>query len=486
METSATVLLLDDEVRSVESMARILSEEFAVHMAYSAAEALQILTQTSVHVILADQRMPEMTGVEFLTQVRRDYPDIVRMIISGYTDAEDIIQGVNDAGIYQYISKPWHPDNLLLTVRNAVCLHQLQRENELLSLELKASADSLQVHTQRQRQRLQQSFRTNNIIRAADSPLNHALQLVEKVAPHDVSVLLTGESGTGKELFARALHYNSQRANRAFIVENCGALPDELLESELFGHKRGAFTGAIADHSGLFAQAHQGTIFLDEIGETSPAFQVKLLRVLQDGSFRPLGGSQRKHVNVRVISATNRNLLDEVRAGRFREDLYYRLAGMTIQLPALRERRMDIAPLASHLLQQASRRMGKSVEGFCTATLAALQAYDWPGNVRELQNEVQRMLVMAQGSSLGLPTLSTHIANAVRELNEADLAATIPLVTASGGSLKAQVERLEAQVIRSILQQYQGNKSRAAEALGLSRVGLRNKLERYGITETDD
>lgn len=478
------VLLVDDEIRSVESMARILSEEFDVHMAYSAATALALLEHEPVQAILADQRMPEMTGVEFLTRVRRDYPDIVRMIISGYTDAEDIIQGVNAAGIYQYISKPWHPDNLLLTVRNAIHLHQLQHENELLSLELRASAHSLQEHARQQRQRLQQTFRTDNIVRAPDSPLNHALQLVEKVAPHDVSVLLTGESGTGKELFARALHYNSRRADKPFIIENCGALPDALLESELFGHKRGAFTGAVADHSGLFEQAHEGAIFLDEIGETSPAFQVKLLRVLQDGSFRPVGGSQRRHVNVRVIAATNRNLFEEVQAGRFREDLYYRLAGMTIDLPPLRERRMDIPPLASWLLQQHSHRMGKLVEGFSSEAMQALQAYDWPGNVRELHNEVQRMLVMAQGRLLDASTFSPHISGMMQHngFHPKQGSFTPPLDNLAG-TLKDQVEWLETHIIRAAISRHHGNKSRAAEELGLSRVGLRNKLDRYGIAE---
>lgn len=480
-----SVLLLDDEIRSIESMARILSEEFEVRTASSATQAFEVLKAEPVQIILADQRMPEMTGVEFLTLVRAAYPDIVRMIISGYTDAEDIIAGVNTAGIYQYISKPWHPDNLLLTVRNAARLYQLQRENELLSLELKISGQSLQEHNQHQRRRLQSTFHLDNIIRAPDSGLNTALQLVEKVAPYDVSVLITGESGTGKELFARALHYNSHRADKAFVVENCGALPDPLLESELFGHKRGAFTGAIADHLGLFEQAHQGTIFLDEIGETSPAFQIKLLRVLQDGSFRPVGSSQRRYANIRVLAATNRNLQEEVRAGRFREDLYYRLAGMTIQLPPLRERRMDISPLAHHLLQRVSQQMGKLARGFSPEVLQALQRYDWPGNVRELHNEVQRMLVMAAGQWLDGDSLSPHIHLATQAsalCGVASLSRPLPDTDISG-TLKERVETLEIQIVRAAIARHHGNKSRAADELGLSRVGLRNKLERYGIGE---
>ena len=483
-DSATTVLVVDDEIRSVESMARILTEEFNVYTASSAADALDTLSEYPIQIIIADQRMPEMTGVEFLTQVREQYPDIVRMIISGYSDPEDMIEGINAAGIYQYIAKPWHPDNLLLTVRNAARLHRLQRDNEWLSLELKASSHSLHEHTRNQRRRLQNTFHLDNIIRAPDSGLNAALELVEKVAPYDVSVLITGESGTGKELFARALHYNSHRADKPFIVENCGALPDALLESELFGHKRGAFTGAVADHMGLFEQAHQGTIFLDEIGETTPAFQIKLLRVLQDGSFRPVGGSQRKHVNVRVLAATNRNLLEEVRLGRFREDLYYRLAGVTIQLSPLRERRMDITPLANHLLQRASQQMGKPTRGFTPQALHALQAYDWPGNVRELQNEVQRMLVMTPNSLLDISTLSPHIGIAdPRELMLADLNDIPPNLLETAGSLKDRVAALEIHIVRAAIARHNGNKSRAAAELGLSRVGLRNKLERYGIND---
>ena len=474
------VLLLDDEIRSVESMARILSEEFDVYTAYTAASAFELLHEQAIQVVLADQRMPEMTGVEFLTRVREQYPDMVRMIISGYTDPEDIIEGINAAGIYQYIAKPWHPDNLLLTVRNATRLYQLQRDNELLSLELKISGQHLQERNQQQRRRLQKTFHLDNIIRAPDSGLNTALELVEKVAPYDVSVLITGESGTGKELFARALHYNSPRADKAFIVENCGALPDALLESELFGHKRGAFTGAVADHIGLFEQAHQGTIFLDEIGETSPAFQIKLLRVLQDGSFRPVGSSQRRYANVRVLAATNRDLLEEVRMGRFREDLYYRLAGINLALPPLRERRMDIAPLANYLLQRASQLMGKPARGFTPQALHALQTYDWPGNVRELHNEVQRMLVMAQTAVLDVPALSPHIQFGTT--TPPDLHRIHPLFDIPG-TLKERVEALEIYIVRAAIERHQGNKSRAAAELGLSRVGLRNKLERYGISD---
>ena len=474
------VLLLDDEIRSVESMARILSEEFDVFIATQAEQALSILQEQHIHVILADQRMPSMSGVEFLIQVRQRYPDIVRMIISGYTDPEDIIEGINSAGIYQYIPKPWHPDSLLLTVRNAARLFQLQRDNEILSLELKLSEQHLLERTQHQRKRLKSSFHLDNIIRAADSGLNQALALVERVAPYDISVLISGESGTGKELFARAVHYNSARADKPFIVENCGALPDTLLESELFGHKRGAFTGAIADHIGLFEQAHNGTLFLDEIGETSPAFQVKLLRVLQDGSFRPVGSNQRRYANVRIIAATNRNLLEMVRAGRFREDLYYRLAGLVIELPPLRTRQMDIEPLLYYLLKRTCQQLQKPMPTVETTLLQCLQAYTWPGNVRELQNEIQRLVVLNTKAVLSAEFLSPAIQQAL-QLMQPLLTAQAILNENATSDLKVTIELLESQMVQAALQKHKGNKSRAAEELGLSRVGLRNKLERYGL-----
>ncbi len=267
--------------------------------------------------------MPGMSGVEFLKIVRERWPDVVRMIISGYTDAEDIIQGVNEAGIYQYVTKPWQPDSLALTLKNAVRLYKLQRENELLAIELKMSSNRAEKVVASRRQGLRETCESDDgIVRDRNSPMNDVCARMRRVAPYDISVLITGESGTGKELIARALHYNSLRWNKPFVVENCAALPDELLESELFGHRRGAFTGAVEDHVGLFQRADGGTVFLDEIGEVSPSFQAKLLRVLQESEIRPVGGRQTRKIDVRVIAATNRDLEDEVSAGRFREDLY--------------------------------------------------------------------------------------------------------------------------------------------------------------------
>jgi len=481
MTTQPTVLIVDDEVRSLETLQRILEDDFDVQTATSVQAAEKVLQQEWVQIILCDQRMPELSGVEFLKQVRDQWPDVVRMIISGYTDSEDIITAVNDAGIYHYITKPWHPDNLILTLQNASQLFELQRQNEALSVELKMTPGRLDESLAAKRAQLRDNYRYDDgMVRADDSCMNQVCEKICAIAPYDVSVLLSGESGTGKELAARALHYNSLRGEQPFVVENCGALPDELLESELFGYKRGAFTGAVEDRVGLFERANGGSVFLDEIGEVSPAFQVKLLRVLQEGEIRPLGSGRTRNVDVRVIAATNKDLEAEVHAGRFREDLYYRLATVTVTLPPLRERKGDIPVLAKSLLDKAIRDLGKKVRGFSDEALACMQAYHWPGNVRELQNEVRHMLVMGSGDELGADLLTSRVLSATP--HEDPLLEDLPGLQ---GSLKERVEALEARILRETLIRHRWNKSRAARELGLSRVGLRSKLERYGLEKVE-
>ena len=481
ISTQPTVLIVDDEIRGLESLARILDEDFDVKTATNISDAEKILQQEWVQIILCDQRMPDVTGVEFLKRVREQWPEVIRMIISGYTDSDDIINAVNEAGIFQYITKPWHPDNLILTLHNAARLFQLQRENELLNIELKVAPHQLEQKITSGRQQLRRQFQeSDGLVRGSDSPVNEVCERIKTVAPYDISVLIHGESGTGKELVARALHYNSPRWDKPFVVENCGALPDELLESELFGYKKGAFTGAVEDRVGLFERASGGTVFLDEIGEVSAAFQVKLLRVLQEGELRPLGSSCTRKVDLRVIAATNKNLEDEVRAGRFREDLYYRLAAMTITMPPLRER-AAIPVLAQSLLEKAVNSLGKQAEGFTEEALACMQRYQWPGNVRELQNEIQQMLVLGQTALLGAELLSPRVLRAVPKEDEADM----HLLDGLNGSLKERVESLEARIVQETLIRHRWNKSRAARELGLSRVGLRSKLERYGLEKIE-
>ncbi|MBI5899100.1 MAG: sigma-54-dependent Fis family transcriptional regulator [Rhodocyclales bacterium] len=470
------VLVVDDEPRSLETLRRTLEEDFTVYTAQSAEDGEAIMAREFVHIVLSDQRMPGTQGVEFLRRVRDQWPDTVRLILSGYTDAEDIIAGINQAGIWQYLLKPWHPEQLLLTLKSAADLWHLQQENQRLSLDLRDSPEQLVQRVASRRGKLKARSGFERLARAADSPLNAVCELAQKIAGHELSVLVTGESGTGKELLARAIHFSSDRAERAFVVENCGALPDSLLEAELFGHKKGAFTGAHEDRIGLFQQADGGTLFLDEIGDTSPAFQVKLLRALQEGEIRPVGSARTVPVDVRIIAATNRDLEADVASGRFRRDLYYRIAGIGLHMPSLRDRPQDIPLIVGGLLKE-SATAGRR---FSEAALKALLAYHWPGNVRELQNEVMRALALGEGNLLGAELLSPRlrVAGAVAGASFA--------LDGEGGTLKDQLDRLEGQVIAATMERHKNNKTRVAEELGLTRVGLRMKLSRLGLAGEEE
>jgi len=468
-----TVLVVDDEIRSLESLRRVLSGDFEVICAANAAEAEAVLAGDMVQVILCDQRMPGESGVEFLKRVRDLWPDPIRMIISGYTDSEDIIASVNEAGIFRYITKPWQPDALIGIVREAADLFRYQKVSGRTVAETRPTPSRMARAVSERRRVEKRLFDFSRITHTADSPMRGTLSLAERAADYGISVLITGASGTGKELLARAIHHGSERSGQPFVVENCGALPDELLESELFGYKRGAFTGAYNDRIGLFEVADGGTIFLDEIGETSPSFQVKLLRVLQEGEIRPLGAQRPRKVDVRVISATNRDLEADVRAGRFRRDLYYRLAVFPIHLPELKDRPMDIPAIASRILVEVNQSFGRRVSGFAGETLRLMMRYDWPGNVRELQNEIQRMVTLTDGDGeLPAHALGPNVLNGV---DGAQGTAEV------GGTLKDRVEALESSVIAECLARLGGNISHVAAELGLSRVGLRNKIERYGL-----
>ncbi|MGI9217138.1 MAG: sigma-54-dependent transcriptional regulator [Hydrogenophaga sp.] len=472
-----TVLVVDDEVRSQDALRRTLDEDFTVFTASSADEARGLLQRQPVSVILCDQRMPGMTGVSFLKEVREQWPDVVRIVISGYTDSEDIIAGINDAGIYQYILKPWSPDHLLESVRNAVETQVLQQQTARLDLELRTSTRVLRQRTASQMTQARSAFGFDRIVRAPGSPLDTICRMAERAARYDIPVLVLGESGTGKELLARAIHYASPRLSGPFVVENCAAIPDTLLESELFGHKRGAFTGAFEDHLGLFQRADGGTVFLDEIGETSPAFQVKLLRVLQEGEVRPVGAARPVPVDVRIIAATHRQLEQRVREGLFREDLYYRLSAVTLTVPPLRERLADITPIARQIALDVAAELGHPGASLPDETLACLLAYPWPGNIRELRNEIGRAMALHDGSQLPPGAFSPRVLQGRAAGGADDLTAALP----ASGSLTDRLDVIEAMVLRETLLRQRWNKTKAAAELGLSRVGLRAKMQRFGL-----
>jgi two-component system response regulator HupR/HoxA len=476
-DKTSTVLVVEPRAARVASLAAALERHFPLRQADTAAAAEAVLTAGGVHVVVAEQRLPDRTGLDLLAAVRGRWPDLVRIVVTSAADTDAVAAGIGRAGLFQYLTRPFHPDNLLLTVGNACRLARLRREHERLLAARRPGAVRTAALSPATWDRRERSWCLDAVVRGPESPLEPICDQLARIAPYDIPVLLTGESGTGKELFARALHQSSLRAMQPFVAENCGALPDQLLESELFGHRKGAFTGAVSDHVGLFEQADGGTVFLDEIGDVSPAFQVKLLRVLQEGEIRPIGGVQRRQVDVRVVAATNKDLEQAMLAGSFRPDLYYRLAGVTLHLPPLRLRPGDLGPICERLLRDAARAFGMSVQRLAPETLALLERYHWPGNVRELRSELQRMVVLSDGG----PTLGPHLLSA-KVLGRAALSDGTPAVV---GTLKERVEALEAGILSETLTRCGWNKSRAAAELGLSRVGLRNKLARYGIDVTE-
>ncbi len=470
------VLVVDDEPAILESIELTLGDDYRVLTARSGREGVAVLEREEVALVIADQVMPEMSGAEFLERAVALQPHAVRMMLTGYADLNAIIHAVNEGRIYRYIQKPWDPDQLRLDVKHALEAHRLASENTQLAGALALANEKLRAENLYLRRQVQSSYSFDQIIGASPA-MQRVFDVMEKVAQTDATVLLTGETGTGKDLVARAIHYAGARKERRFVAQNCGALPDTLLESELFGHKRGAFTGAHADKRGLFELADGGTIFLDEIGETEPGMQVRLLRVLQDGEIRPLGSSETRRVDVRIIAATNRELRKLVENGRFREDLYYRLRVVEIALPTLRERREDLPTLAHHFLDLANKKMGRALEGFTNAAMDRLSAHLWSGNVRELENEIQRAVALAGAEKrINEDMLSEH----VRGPTPAQAAQG--LVLPQETDLNRAVEALKAAMIQEALNAA-GSVTRAAARLGIPRQSLQKMIKRLGLRE---
>ena len=447
MTRSARILVVDDEVSARTALADLLRDEgFDVEMAADAFKALGKYEAFAPHVVITDLQMPGMDGIELMKKIRAGDDPVPVIVMTAFGDVSSAVEAMH-AGAADYLTKPLNFEELLVVLKRVISTQDLVRETREL------------------RQRVRDRVAPNNIIGAAP-PMQRVFEIIDQVAPSKATVLITGESGTGKELVANAIHQRSPRAAGPFIKLHCAALAESLLESELFGHEKGSFTGAIARKDGRFSLADGGTLFLDEIGEISQAIQVKLLRFLQEHEFERVGGTQTIRVDVRVIAATNRNLLDQISKGRFREDLYYRLNVVSLEMPSLRERRSDIPALVKFFIDRYAKDNGKAIEGCAPAALELLMNYNWPGNVRELENAIERAVVLSSGSTIEIKQLPASIK---------------PMAAPSGmpvvpGATMTEVERY---TILETLKATGGSTSRAAEMLGISPRTIQYRLHDY-------
>ena len=461
------ILIVEDDPLEADLLKQELSDRgYETCWAGDGEKALALIQKTPPDLILLDVVLPGMDGLEVVRKIKSNPRTrfIPVIMVTALADLEERIKGL-DSGADDYITKPFKTFELLARVRSMLRIHRMYRDLSAARAELKES----QAENTLLRQEIQRKYAFDQII--GQSPaMEKVFYLMEKAIESPVSVLIQGETGTGKELVARSIHYNGPRKEKSFVAQNCAALPEGLLESELFGHKKGAFTGAVADKKGLFEIAHKGTIFLDEIGDTPLPLQVRLLRVLQEGEIRRLGEGVPLKVDVRVIAATHRDLKAEMEAGRFREDLYYRILIFPIPLPPLRERKGDILLLTEHFLRKYSQRLGKECR-ISPECLSFLDTYTFPGNVRELENEIARAMTLApdRGS-----ISSEYLSDAVRQVPEKS-------PSLKEGSVQALTDNLERTLVREALAACQGNRTRAAQKLGLSRRGLLNKIKRYGL-----
>ncbi len=447
------VMVVDDEESMRHMLSVILKKEGYDVVAFEDGErALSYLDREDFDFILCDIRMPGMDGLSFLRALaRRDHSATVIMM-SAYGTIDTAVECMK-LGAYDYISKPFKTDEVILTLKKAEERERLKRENTRLKDAIKKDYDYRNIFTE-------------------DERMLEILDLVRKVASYNTTVLITGESGTGKELIARAIHYSGSRSGGAFIAVNCGAIPASLLESELFGHVRGAFTDAHRNKAGLFQEAEGGTIFLDEVGELPMELQVKLLRVLQEGEIRRVGDTRSIRIDTRVVAATVKDLKEEVREGRFREDLYYRLNVIEIRLPPLRERRKDIPGLARLFVERYSKKFGKQIKGISDEAMGVLLGYNWPGNIRELENVMERAVILEEGDTIGVDTLP--IVDRV-ESTGGEIMHTDDL------SIKKAQEMVERILIKRALERTKGNKTKAAELLEISHRALLYKIKSYGL-----
>jgi DNA-binding NtrC family response regulator len=450
------VLIVDDEMSILDTLRILLKREgFDVRTAVGGQQGIDALRESLPDFVLSDIRMPGVTGIDVLNTARQLDPTLPVILMTAQASLQSAIQAVNQ-GAYYYIQKPFQNDELVVICKRAVEARQLKKENQALKTEIR---------------RRDASTAGRPIGRAR--PFAEALKMAETVAPTDSTVLISGESGTGKEVVAHYIHAMSDRSGGPFLSINCGALPENLLESELFGHTKGSFTGAVRDKDGLFGAARRGTFFLDEVGEMSPATQVKLLRALQEREVIPVGATEPVPIDVRIIAATNRDLEEEIRRGSFRSDLYYRLNVITLHLPPLRSRGDDIPMLADHFLQRYAESRGKTPPRLEPETLEALQRYDWPGNVRELENALERAAILSSSATeIGVAALPASVTTPRAQPLVSD---TLPE--------NPQLEIIERAYIHWVLQAEGGNKTRTAEVLGIDPSTLYRKLIRYGLQD---
>jgi two-component system response regulator HydG len=448
-----SVLIVDDETGILESLGILLRNAgFSAHTARGGRAGLEQLNALQPDIVLSDVRMPDVGGVEILAAAKQQDPDTPVILMTAQATLQSAMQAVNEGAFY-YIQKPFRNDELLAILKRAAEHRELRVENRSLRQEIKRREGPIGARP----------------VGNSRSWLD-VLRLAETVAPTESTVLIQGESGTGKEVVARYIHELSARAEHTFASINCGALPESLLESELFGHVKGAFTGAVKDKSGLFTAAAKGTFFLDEIGETTPATQVKLLRVLQHREVIPVGATDPQPIDVRLIAATNRELEEEIRRGSFRTDLFYRLNVIALHLPTLRQRAEDIPLLATHFLSRIAELRQEAPKELSKSALDALVNYSWPGNVRELENALERAVILTPGDEISPSSLPERVTERVSE----------PLV-AERTPANPTLESIERAYIMWVLQSESGNKSRAAEVLGIDPSTLYRKLSRYGV-----
>ena len=458
---SPQILVVDDEISMRELLEYMLTNEgYEVTCADSGQTAIRSLEKNHYDLLLCDIRLGDMTGLDVLRASKKQHPDNLVIMISAYATTETAVEAMNE-GAYDYVPKPFDKDELLATIAKAIELRSVEHEKKQLDDELKKN-----LHF--------------GLIVGNSPAMQHIYKLIEQVAKTKTNVLIPGESGTGKEVIAKAIHQESDRNEKPFMVINCGGIPESLMESELFGHKKGAFTGATNDKKGLFEIAHKGTVFLDEIGELSLPIQVKLLRAVQEKVFKPVGGNEDISVDIRIISATNKTLEKEVIGGNFREDLFYRLNVIEIKVPPLRDRKADLRPLAQHFLEKYSNEMGKEITKFSSYAIDLLKKYDFPGNIRELENLLERSVALST-TNIILPdslALSLHKRRWIEGFKDRrfDLDEV-----ARGVALDSILEEIERGYLKKALDCSNGNKNKASELLGISFRSLRYRLDKLGI-----